>query len=184
MRRKLNVKLLGSVLAGLLAVSVSVHFLHGYQVTHNAYRLLERGDQAVADKEDDKALAYYSQYLVFAPNDADTVQKYAVVLDRRVESGGERVRLVLLMEQVLRVKPNEHALRFRLVHNLIALDRIAEALDNVKRLQTKWSDKAQIMHLLGWCQDALAVSQLSQLSQLSQPCWAFWVTHETSPLTT
>lgn len=155
MRRKFNFKLLASVVVGLLVVSVGVHFLHGYQVTRNAHLLLERGDQAVADKEDDKALAYYAQYLSFAPNDADTVQKYAVVLDRRVEADDERVRLVLLMEQVLRVKPNEHALRFRLVHNQIALDRIVEALDNVKRLQTRWSDKAEILHLLGWCQEAL-----------------------------
>lgn len=152
MRRKLNVKVVGSVIGVLLVASIGVHFLHGYQLKRNAYRLLERGDQASADKQDDKALTCYQQYLSFAPNDADTLQKYVAVLDRHV--GGERVRLVLLMEQVLRAKPNEHALRMRLVHNLIALDRIAEALDHVVKLQAHWSDQAEYLHLLGWCQDA------------------------------
>src|ERR1019366_3777153 len=106
MRRKFNVKLVASVLAGLLITSVGVHFLHGYQLQRNAYRLLEQGDRAVADKEDEKALSYYAQYLNFVPNDADTMQKYAQVMDRRGVSWAERVQLVLRMEQVLRVKPN------------------------------------------------------------------------------
>src|SRR6516162_4048950 len=112
MRRKLNVKLVASFLAGLLCASGAVHFLHGYQLQRNAYRLLELGDRAVEENDDVKALTCYSQYLNFLPNDADTVQKYAQVLDRHAATGADRVRLILLMEQVLRVKPNEHPLRF------------------------------------------------------------------------
>src|SRR5260221_7908384 len=105
MRRKLNFKLVLGVLGSLLVVAVCVHFLHGYQLNRNAHRWRELGDQAVADKKDDKALAYYGQYLTFAPEDADTMQKYAEVLDRRAATEGERLQLTVRMEQVLRVKP-------------------------------------------------------------------------------
>jgi len=151
MRRKLNVKLVVSVFASLLIGGVGVHFLHGYQVQRNAYRLLELADQAVTDQKDDKASAYYAQYLSFVPNDVDTVQKYANVLDRQGVTDTDQI---LRMEQVLRVKPNEQQFRLRLVHNLIALDRYAEALENLKRLEKTWSDKAELLHMIGWCQEA------------------------------
>ncbi len=154
MRRRLNVKLLAIVFGSLLLVGIGVHFLHAYQLKENAYRLLERGDRAFADKEYDKAQGFYGQYLTFVPDDADTTEKYAQALDMRVESIAERVRLILLMEQVLRAKPGEQEFRMRLVHNLILLDRIAEAIDHLHKLKHVWHDKAEVLHMLGWCQDA------------------------------
>jgi len=151
MHNRVNLKLIGTVVGVLLIASVAVHFLHGYQMQHNAYRLLER---AGAEQDVDKALAYYSQYLTFVPNDADATQKYAELLDRRGGDDGERIHLVLLMEQVLRAKPNEHALRLRLVHNLVALDRFSEAINHLKRLQMSSADKAEVLHMVGWCQEA------------------------------
>ena len=153
MRRNLNVKLVASVIGGLLVFSVGVHFLHGYQVHRNAYRLLERADQAVAAKEDAKALVYYAQYLALVPNDVDAVQKYAEVLDRRPDDADPE-DLIVRMEKVLRVKSNQHEFRFRLVQNLIAMGRFSEALSNLKKLQPHWSDKAELLHMIGWCHDA------------------------------
>ena len=155
MRRKLNVKLVAIVLASLVLAAFSAHFLHAYQLRQNSYRFLERGDKAVQDKEYDKALSCYAQYLTFVPDDADTLQKYAEALDVRASSIGERVALILKMEQVLRVKPGEHALRLRLVHNLIALDRVAEAIGHLRKLKDHAPDKADLLHMLGWCQDAV-----------------------------
>src|ERR1043166_7632197 len=154
MQRNLNVKLVGGTLAGLLVAAVAVHFLHGYQVQRNAYRLLERAEQSVAAKDDDKALTYYSQYLSFVPGDIDAMQKYVEALDRRTPVDGDVVRLTLLMEQVLRAKSNENELRFRLVYRQITLDRYTEAIDNLKKLQSTWPDKAEVLHTIGWCQDA------------------------------
>ncbi len=154
MRRKLNVKLVAIVLASLVLAAFSAHFLHAYQLRTNAYRLLERADKAVQDKDYDKALSCYGQYLAFVPDDADTVQNYAEALDVRASSIGERLALILKMEQVLRVKPNQLALRLRLVHNLIALDRIGEAVGHLRKLKDNASDKADILHMLGWCHDA------------------------------
>ena len=154
MRRHVNIKLVACVLGTLLVLAIGVHFLHGFQGQRNAYRLLERADRALEAKDDVRAMTYYAQYLAFVPNDVDTVQKYAQVLDRHVESYSDQVRLILLLEQVLRVKPNEHELRLRLVHNLIALDRYGEAIDNLKKLEKHSGDKAEVLHMIGWCQDA------------------------------
>lgn len=153
MRRRINFKLVFGLLGSLLIAAVGVHFLHGYQLGRNAYRLLERGERAREAEDYDKAQILYAQYLAFVPHDADAVQKYAQVLDRIASPGAERVRLVVLMEQVLRVKANEHEFRFRLVHNLIAHDRISDALDHLRRLDGHW-DKAELLHMIGWCQDA------------------------------
>jgi tetratricopeptide (TPR) repeat protein len=154
MRRKLNIKLVASVVGGLFVFSVGVHFLHGYQVQRNAYRLRERAEQAVNAKDDGKALTYYAQYLKLAPEDVDSAQKYVEILDRRPDDADPE-DLVVRMENVLRFKSDQHELRFRLVHNLLLLDRTAEALANLKKLQTTWPDKAEVLHMIGWCQEAL-----------------------------
>ena len=154
MRRKLNVKLVAGLLGACALTAIAVHFLHGYQLSENSYRLRERGDRALEAKEYEKARSYYEKYRTFVPNDADTATKYAQALDQSAASVGERVQLVLLMEQVLRVRPTQHELRFRLVHHLIALDRIGEAIANLKVLQNHWPDKAEVLHMLGWCHEA------------------------------
>jgi cellulose synthase operon protein C len=153
MKRRLNYKLVLSLLGGFAVAAIVVHFVHGYQLRRNAHRLLERAERALEEKKPEAALTYYAQYLGFVPDDADTVQKYARVLDTRVDTVADRVRLVLLMEQVLRVKPNEDDLRLRLVHHQITLDRMSEAIDNLKKLERSSHDRAEILHMLGWCQE-------------------------------
>ncbi|HZZ78860.1 MAG TPA: tetratricopeptide repeat protein [Gemmataceae bacterium] len=151
MRRKLNFKLLAIVSAVLLLAGIATHFLHAYQVRQNAYRLLERGDKAIADKDYDKALTFFGQYLGIVPDDVDTVQKYAEALDARANDDDDHITLILKMEQVLRAKPAENALRLRLVHNLVAMDRVPEAIGHLQKLKDVWQDKAEIQHLLGMC---------------------------------
>jgi tetratricopeptide (TPR) repeat protein len=154
MRRKLNVKLVGSVLGGVAIAALLVWFVHEWQLKQNAYQLLERGNRAAAANDYLKASTYYGQYLAFVPDDADTLQKYAQALDQVATTSGERIDLVGKMEQVLRLKPNEHALRMRLVHNLIALNRLSDAMEHLKKLQKTWPEPAEVQHMLGWCHDA------------------------------
>src|SRR6516165_8871643 len=138
MRSKFNFKLVAMVGISFVLVGVSVHLLHSYQLEQSAYRLLERGDKAAQARDLDKALANYSQYLKFVPDDADALQKYVLTLDLQASSAAERVELVLKTQQVLRAKPHENALRLRLVHNLIALGRIDEATTNLRKLKGSW----------------------------------------------
>ena len=154
MRRKLNVKLVVGTLGGMLIVTAATYGLHEFQVRHHARVFLERADRAAQEKDYEKALGLYTQYLSFVPNDPDANQKYAEVLERGGVSGEERVRLVVLMDQVLRLKPNEDAFRMRLIHNLIALGRHAEAQDHLQKLLPRSQDKAELHHMIGWVQEA------------------------------
>ncbi|MSU78975.1 MAG: hypothetical protein EXS16_12880 [Gemmataceae bacterium] len=124
-----------------------------FQVERNAFRVLKRANLAFEDKEYVKAENYYEQYLKIIPNQPDAVQKLVEVLDR-MDNPGDRVRRILLMEQVLRSKPNEHAFRMRLVHNLINASRLGDATDQLTKPKEVWSDKAEILHMLGWCHEA------------------------------
>lgn len=155
MQRKLNVRLLAIVAAALFITAVVSHYLHAYQLKRNAHLLLEFGDEAAEQKKYGKALNYYSQYLAFMPGDVDTLRKYCQALDARAGSVDERVELVLKMEEVLRAQPGQNTLRMRLVHNLIWLDRIAEAVGHLHKLKASATDKAEVLHMLGWCEDAL-----------------------------
>lgn len=154
MRRKLNVKLLLITLGTFLVAATGVHFLHSYQVQKNSYRILDLADRAQAEKDTDRALSLYAQYLLLVPDDPDTVQKYAVAFGEKVSTVADRVRLILLMEQVLRAKPKEYELRLSLIENLIQLNRTSEAIDNLRKLQHQGYDKGRVLHMLGWCQEA------------------------------
>jgi tetratricopeptide (TPR) repeat protein len=156
MHKKLNVKLVGTVLGILLSASVAVYFLHDFQLVRNAHRLLDLADRAVANRQDAQALGYYEQYLSLARDDVDALQRYAELLDRQEWDDGEREQLVSIMQQVLREKPTQHELRMRLAQNLILMDRFAEAIDQLQRLEPTWSDKADLWHIIGWCQEAVS----------------------------
>ena len=154
MRRKLNVKLVAGTLVGLLALSACAYAMHEYQVRRNANGLLERGDRAFEAKDYAKAELSYAQYLKIVPNDADATRKYAQALDRSAVDVGDRLHLVVVMEQVLRMQPNQDELRLRLIHNLIALGRYPEAAAHARTRLTSAQDKGDAHHLLGWCLEA------------------------------
>src|SRR5262249_39030682 len=64
------------------------------------------------------------------------------------------IHVVLLIQELLLQRPELHDLRFRLVHNLIAVGRIADAAQQISALAGHWGDPAELKHMLGWCQDA------------------------------
>ena len=87
---------------------------------------------------------------MLVPNDAEALQK-CVRLDVRA-TGGDAFAWSSSWAGVAR-KPSEHELR-SVVHNLIALDRLSDAIDHLRNLQRHWPDKAQVVHMLGWCYEA------------------------------
>src|SRR4051812_40057910 len=123
MRRKLNIRLVLWSLAVLVPTGIAVHLLHEVQVRRSAQTLLGRGDQALAQGSLDQALAHYTHYLGFVPSDGDAREKYVRVFDR-VAPPAERGRVVFLMQQLLLDRPDLYDLRYRLIHNLIAIGRI------------------------------------------------------------
>jgi tetratricopeptide (TPR) repeat protein len=153
MRRQLNLRLLLWALAAFVPAAVVVHLLHGYQVRRHATTLLERGDQALAQGQAEQALADYTRYLGFVPRDIEAREKYIRLLDRTAQPV-DLPRVVLAMQELLLDQPELHEVRYRLVHNLIAIGRIADAAHELSVLSGHWRDQAEMQHMLGWCQEA------------------------------
>ncbi len=154
MRRKPNAKLLLVTFGLLVVAGLCVHLLHQEQSIRNAHALLEQANRAVAKGDLDGAMLHYSHFLATVPGDVEAQQKYVELLDKRAVSYADQSRLVLRMEEVLRSKPDQHALRLRLVHNLIAIDRVDEAAGHIAKLMDTGLDRAELLHMLGWCQEA------------------------------
>src|SRR6267378_3501119 len=125
MHRKLNLRLLIGCFVILVPMALLVYLLHGYQVRRSALTLLERGDRASLQGQAQQALAHYTNYLGFVPDDASAREKYLRLFDR-VAAPADRGRVVVLMQKLLLEKPELHDVRFRFVHNLISVGRIGD----------------------------------------------------------
>lgn len=157
MRRTLNWKLLLWTLGILILLGVVTHVVHSIQIRRNAGSLLAHADQLVSaegakDSGDlDRALMYYQHYLAFEPTDTAARAKYALALDRHADNPSEWLRVVLTFEQVLQQDPKRKDVRFRLVHNLVHLQRYREAAAHAQTLLPQWDNQAEIEQILGWC---------------------------------
>lgn len=153
MHRQLNLRLLVGCFVVLVPVAVIVHCVHGYQVRQCALTLRSRGDRAVELGQPEQALAHYTNYLGFVPDDASAREKYIRLFDR-VASPADRGQVAVLMQKLLLERPDLHDVRFRFVHNLIFVGRIGDAAQQIGILTGHWDDPAELKHMLGWCQEA------------------------------
>lgn len=155
MPRRLNVPFLLKVIAVALAAGIGIHFLHAFQFQRQAESFLEMAEEAETGKDSDKALTYYQHYLSIRPEDSAVRAKYALALELRARTAPERSRAVQEMEKVLAEDPTRAPLRFRLIQNLIALNRVKEAIPHVEKLLPDWPDPAEMHHIHGWCLEAV-----------------------------
>ena len=73
MKKRINVKAIGIILATLALFGTGVHFLHGYQVRSNAGILLAQADRAEADGRRDNTANYLRRYISLVPADTDVI---------------------------------------------------------------------------------------------------------------
>ena len=87
--RRLNVKLLVILLVSTAVVSVSVYFVHGWQLDNNIDTLFHQAKQAEEDKDFRLALKLYRRYLANAPKDSvfekEARCNQAIVADRMAQ---------------------------------------------------------------------------------------------------
>ncbi len=148
MTRRLNLRLLLLSLASLVLVGLAVHLLHSFQMQGNAAVLLR---QALEQQDPKKAVTFFSHYLICRPDDLEARAQYALTLEKAGVPAGQ---LRNVLEQVLRRAPQQHQVRYRLVHCLIRLHRWREASDEIGRLLPSWPNQAELEHIRGWCQEA------------------------------
>jgi tetratricopeptide (TPR) repeat protein len=164
MRRRLSFKLLIATLAGLAAVTLLVHFVHGKQIQRNAGVLLRQGERAQKADDHARAAELFNQYLRFEPDDADAVVKYAVALERSAPSGPTRLKAFLLLEQVLRREPDRLDARQQAIQFAIDLRRMPDAIRHLEYLVSTSARPGEYLHRLGWCQEAAGQYDVSAKS--------------------
>ena len=91
--RRLNVKLLVSLVVGLLVLVVGVHVIHGIQIDRNADVLLREAEQAEKDGDAAKRLGTPSSQATF---NRLAVKKYVAFIKHRPNQVAAKKRLALL----------------------------------------------------------------------------------------
>lgn len=154
MRRQLDLKLALWLVGIVFVFGVSLHALHAYQVDRNADALLHQADRALDKKQIDQALRMFGHYLAYRPHDTDARARYGLLLEKHATNPPDRLRAALTLQEVLRDDPSRKDVRFRLVHCLVNLQRLPEAIGEAEKLLTDWDKPGEIEHVLGWCHEA------------------------------
>jgi predicted Zn-dependent protease len=153
MRRRLNVKLLVWLLAGLTAVGVGVHWLHAFQVRRNARALRQQAERYLAEGQLSEAISYLGQYLTYEPGDTETLAKYALALDQAANSPTARFQAWDLLEQALRREPKRSDWRHQAVRLTAELGQYADAARHLEFLLQEAPNDAHLADLLGRCRE-------------------------------
>ncbi len=164
MRHRLNKKLLGWTLAGLLAAGAGLHTLHHHQVQANAGELLREAGRAAERGDHARAVTYFSHYLAYEPDDIEALTHYAQSLERLPPTPPARRRALEVLEQALRQDPARSELRLRVVRLATGLGRYADAARHLEALAKALPRRSDVEHQLGWCQEALKEYDLAEAS--------------------
>lgn len=134
--RKLNVKLLLCLLAGLAVFSGGVAVAHHLQYRRIPVALLRQAQRAEDENDLKRAISYLDRYLSFAPDDAEQRARIALILaDRKVAvSHKGRENALIALEKALGYDPGRHDLRRLAVPLAIQLRRLEPAAEHLKKL--------------------------------------------------
>ena len=155
MNRRLNAAFLIKFLAITLVLGVGIHLLHGFQIQRNARHFLTMAERSLEEGKLPQALTYFQHYLSIEPRDVAARVRYALVLDRQASKGSDRLRAILEMDKILAQDPQQEEVRYRLILNLIEMERVGQALIHVDKLLPTWSKPAELHHIRGWCLESL-----------------------------
>ncbi len=188
MKRTLNFKFLGLLLAVVAILTIAGHFAHGIQLKRKSSYLLDQSNRAVNDKDFPKLLGYVSHYLSFHPEDGRARARYGVLLARKARSRNEfefayvtleRARDAPNLEQTLRDDPalqelknnadpeiakianDEINLRRRIAEIALEMHQFANAIVHLEAALKDNPKDAELLTLMGMCEEALGKSELA-----------------------
>src|SRR5262245_35671650 len=154
MKRSINWKFLGILLAAMAVVGAGAHFLHGYQVRRNAGAFLELAHKEKQDNPQ-KAIDYLFRYLHFEPKDTDARAELGILLQEqgtKLRSFKTLAGAYFAYDQVLREDEARDDIRERLVEVAISIARREDARANLSVLMKK-SDAAKFKMLMAVCDE-------------------------------
>jgi tetratricopeptide (TPR) repeat protein len=152
--RKLNVRLLLTVLAVLAVLAVAVHVVHLVQVQRLSQNLLARAGRFEATGQTAQAVELLKRYLFFEPGDNATLARYGQQLDEAARSPADRLHVARVLGQVVQRDPGRQDIRRRLVEVLLALDLPFDARDHLELLIRGSPDDTVLQGLLAQALEA------------------------------
>ncbi len=150
-RRVLNHKLMLGIVVSLAGLGLGVHLVHGYQAGRLASTLREQARQAQEQGQTNRAALFLQRYLAFAPNEADALADYGVLLEGMARTPYERGRAAGVYGQVLARQPQRGDIRRRLAVLDLQLGWTDEAREHLEKLLQARPGQADLEGLLGLC---------------------------------
>ncbi|AGA29620.1 tetratricopeptide repeat protein [Singulisphaera acidiphila] len=137
MRRRLNVKLLIGLAVAAVLLGGAVHLVHGVQAKRNIGALLKRADLAERKGDHDEAEKYLSRYLVFRPDDGETLARYGLTIAKDSPDTNAQAKALMVLERALVRVPDRDDVRRRAAELGRELGRPKEASEQVVALLLK-----------------------------------------------
>ena len=144
--KRVNVKLLLTVVATVLVAVVGVYFLRRFQISRNAGGLVKLARQRVEEGKSAEALQILQRYVGLRPEDNEAYAEYAELLLQKTEvpeaTRNDLSRAYNVLEDAARRSPTNAKLRARLAQFQLRIGRFADAREHLERLRS--SDPAEL----------------------------------------
>jgi len=155
--QRLNLKLVVWLAAGGVIAVVAVLFLHQAQMRRTAGVLLDRAHDAEQDKDLESAVQFYTQYVVYKPEDYEESAKLALALADLAEQDNEKRQKYAhgalgALEKSLRDDPTRNDIRRRLADFAVLAGRPSDAAQHLKTLLKETPDDPELLSKLGACE--------------------------------
>jgi tetratricopeptide (TPR) repeat protein len=139
--KKLNIPLVVFLLIGTVVTVVGVHFLHSYQLSRSADRLLARAEKAAADGDVDEQMRLLGRYMRHRPDDLTNLKLLLEVSRKHLftsEDANFRDMGMLLqsLEKAIRDHPEDADLRRQGYIFSAGIGRYSDALDHLTQLKS------------------------------------------------
>ncbi len=154
--RRINYKILVVLVLLLGLAGAGAYGLRRYFVGRNAAERLRQADAAQEAGQPKKAAEYLGQYLALRPGDTEAMARYGQLLDTLAASTKERLRAMLVLEQVLRREPTREDVRRRVVDIALSegFKRYKDARYHLEILLKSHPDDGKLLAQLGLCQES------------------------------
>jgi tetratricopeptide (TPR) repeat protein len=152
--KRLNVRLLMTLLAVIVLLGITTHLLHAYQMRRFARNLRARAEEAESDGRPDQAVSFLSRSLSFSPQDPDTLARYGQMLDKVATTPRERSRALAVLQQAFSRNPSRQDLRIHIAKLAIEQKEFEVARKHLTAFLDAAPERADLQVLLARCEEA------------------------------
>jgi tetratricopeptide (TPR) repeat protein len=142
--KRVNLKLLLTLVAATVIAVVGVYFLRRFQITRNAGGLAKLARQRLDEGKPAEALLLFQRYVGLRPEDKEAYGEYAELLLRKTEgpevTRADLARAYAVLEEAIRRDPANDALRARLARFQLRIGRFGDAREHLRVLREHVAD--------------------------------------------